>query len=111
MENMLKFCTWNVRGLKNDKKRKSILRILKNEKFDIIALQETYLNSEDIKMLEKEWGSTLIHYSPGTKNSKGIITLFNKTFQEEDIHLLEIGDRFVTSLITFQNTKITIING
>ena len=53
--------TLNIRGLKNKTKRISVFKLLKQWKYDVIALQETYLSNSDIPEVEKRmgWGVAL----------------------------------------------------
>ena len=80
----LKILTLNVRGLKNKKKRRSLFDSFKLKQFDIICLQETYLSSEVIDQIQKEWGG-IVHSSEGVGRSKGILTLFNKNLNNFQI--------------------------
>ena len=52
------FTTLNVRGLRNDQKRKSTFTWLNRNNSHIIFLQEVYCNDNDIVKWEKEWGGT-----------------------------------------------------
>ena len=47
--------TINVRGLRDNLKRKQVLSFLKNSKHHIICLQETHEYAVDNKKWEKEW--------------------------------------------------------
>ena len=59
--NDLKILSLNVQGLRNNYKLKSVLRTLKQEKVDIVLLQETYLMEKDLPMIEKLWDGP-IHF-------------------------------------------------
>ena len=50
----ISICSLNAHGLKDNLRRKTIIRYLKKQSFDIIALQETYLNNDEIRKFEKE---------------------------------------------------------
>ena len=58
-------------------KRKTLFRLIREDKISFAALQETYLANEDLNILQKEWPET-IHLSAGTRRSKGLITMFDK---------------------------------
>ena len=94
----LKIATFNIQGLRSDKKLKSVIEMLKKEKFDIIFLQETYITSEKLPLLEKLWGGE-IHLSEGTTRSKGSITLFSRKHKKEDIELVNKEQRILISKI------------
>ena len=105
----LKIFSLNVRGLRNPRKRRILFHAIKKEKFDIICFQETYLTENDRKTIEKEWSHSF-HLSGGSKNSKGLLTLFNKTIPVENITLKSSNDRCLISQISFNNTFVTFLN-
>ena len=61
--------TYNVYGLANTIKRKSIFRYLKNERYDIIFLQETHSTQMDERLREMDWGE--ISYGVFIQSNKG----------------------------------------
>ena len=104
-----KCLTLNVQGMRNPKKRKALFRQFNLQNINIIALQETYLLDEDIEVIEKEWQGTF-HLSQGTKRSKGLLTLFDKSFSNSNINILDKSDRILTSAITMNDETIIISN-
>ena len=56
----------NVRGLREQSKRRSILSYLKDQKSKLYFLQETYSEVNDEIIWRNEWGGK-IFFSPGTK--------------------------------------------
>ena len=54
----MKIITFNRSGLRNTKKRNYVFKILKKEKADIIALQETYLLGKEKPMIDLGNSST-----------------------------------------------------
>ena len=52
----LKVITLNIRGLRDTKKRQSLVYWLKNKQIDIAFLQEIYLNDKFCSKLDREWG-------------------------------------------------------
>ena len=75
MMDSFNICSLNVRGFKTNLKRKNIIRFLKRQSYDILALQETYLNDEEIYKFEKEM-NLFYHHASGVGRSKGLITVF-----------------------------------
>ena len=73
----MKIITFNTSGLRNTKKRNSVFKILKKEKADIIALQETYLLGKEKPMIEAEWGGKAV-IGQGTVRSMGQMILISK---------------------------------
>ena len=62
----------NVRGIRDQIKRRSILSYLKDQKANIYFVQETYLERADENIWRNEWGGELF-FSHGTKHSKGVL--------------------------------------
>ena len=110
IEQSLKISTLNVRGFKNKKKRTTLIRTFKDDHSDIIALQETHhLSDSERDELKLQWGGT-VHYSWESNRSKGLVTLFNKKFAEEDISLVFKSDRVLISSIMINKDKLFVIN-
>jgi len=53
-----------------------LFRWLRNYKYDVIFLQETYSTQNVEAIWKSEWGGNII-YSHGTNHSKGVAVLFN----------------------------------
>lgn len=69
------FSSLNVRGLKNNIKRKAIFLFCKEIKANLILLQETHSNKDDEKFWKQQWGDNIL-YSHGTSHSAGVMILF-----------------------------------
>ena len=66
----------NVRGLRNQVKRRSIFRFLKDQNYLFYFLQETYSKPDDEIIWKSEWGSD-IFFSHGSTHSRGVCILIN----------------------------------
>ena len=128
---VLKFLSLNVRGLRNEEKRRSIFSYLKNQKANVYLLQATFSNSKDEKIWAAEWGGQ-IFYSYGSNHSKGVCVLIkpNSPLHVEIVEL-DINGRFIilslktpgeinlnvvvvyapTDPILFSNVESAVING
>ena len=104
-----KCLTLNVQGIRNPKKRRALFRQFSLMNINIVALQETYLVDDDIELIEKEWPGTF-HLSQGSKRSKGLLTLFDKSFCNDNMRILDKSDRILTSSLTVNNETIIITN-
>lgn len=71
------FISINVRGLKNNVKRKAIFLFCKEEKAEIIFLQETHSQKDDETFWKTQWGDQLF-FAHGTSHSAGVLVLFNR---------------------------------
>ena len=59
MASRVKIMSLNVRGLRNQVKRRSIFSYLKNQKATLYCLQETFSNENDEKIWSAEWGGQM----------------------------------------------------
>lgn len=73
----LKVTSFNVRGLRNEIKRRKIFNFLHEHKFDVIMLQETHSTRDDCRFWEAEWGGK-IFFSHGSSAAKGTAILIRK---------------------------------
>ena len=105
----LKILTLNVRGLRNKKKRYTLFQLVKEGKYDIIALQETHFTENSINIIENEWGKNF-HYSAGTNRSKGLITLFGDSITINETSCLVAEDRMLISSIHCKSEHLVIAN-
>ena len=103
----LNIISMNVRGIRNTKKRRSLFSYFKNNKFDIISLQETHLTNKDTNIIEAEWGPNF-HISEGTLHSKGMLTLFGFSIKSDDIRLGFKDNRCLVSLISIDDVDVAI---
>ena len=103
------FCSMNVRGLNQMRKRRQLFRWLHNNKFDNF-LQETF-SSRDIETVWKsEWGGDIL-YSHGTNHSRGVMILFNPKLVKHVDHVeADKYGRFLLLQVTIHNTSFYLCN-
>ncbi|KAJ8042775.1 hypothetical protein HOLleu_09631 [Holothuria leucospilota] len=78
---MIKFCTFNVNGLKDDLKRRRVLQFFKLFQFDIIFLQEFHFNCNvDVSKFQREWGRRVFVSTSPSAHFSGVGILFNPKF-------------------------------
>ena len=105
----LNFCSLNVRGIRNEKKRRNIFNKIKKSNNDIIAIQEAHFTDDDKHIIDREWGENY-HFSEGTNRSKGLITLFNRNIKKEMTEISGKNDRMITSKIKVGESSIYVVN-
>jgi exonuclease III len=66
--------SFNVRGIQNERKRRSIFRFIKRNTIDICLLQETYGTAIDENLWKNQWGGD-IYFSHGAYNARGTMIL------------------------------------
>ena len=81
---MIKICTLNTRGLRDNKKRGDLFSYLKKEQYDICFLQETYITTKDIGKWKLEWGKHFFA-CPHMNNSRGLVILISKSLEISNI--------------------------
>ena len=108
---VLKFLSLNVRGLRNEEKRRSIFSYLKNQKANVYLLQETFSNSKDEKIWAAEWGGQ-IFYSHGSNHSKGVCVLIkpNSPLHVEIVELDVNGRFIILCLKTPGEINLNVVN-
>ena len=72
----IKVGTFNIRGLKNLKKRRIFFTYLKAKSFDIICLQETHATKNEEYFWQTHFGGKIL-YSNGTPRSCGVAILIS----------------------------------
>ena len=105
----LNIVSMNVRGLRNAKKRRSLFLQFKNNNYDVIGLQETYLTNNDINVIENEWGHNF-HISEGTTHSKGLLTLFGSSIKACDVNIATKNERCLVSNIVIDKVQFCVAN-
>ena len=100
----------NVRGIRDQIKRRSILSYLKNQQANIYFLQETYSERADENIWRNEWGGELF-FSHGTTHSKGVCILINPVSQPKiDYYYASDSGRIVLITITLNGQKLSLCN-
>ena len=59
----------NVDGLRDSKKRAKLFEFFTNSNYDIILLQETHVQNEDIVPWSREWQGSYADWNPGPSTS------------------------------------------
>lgn len=100
----------NVRGIRDQVKRRSIFSYLKDQKGKFYFLQETYSDLNDEIIWKNEWGGD-IFYSHGTKHSKGVCILIDTTMQIKVENIFrDNSGRIVLITIVHNSVKLSLCN-
>ena len=75
--------TVNINGINKDNQRKEFYQILNNKKLDIIFIQETHTNGEEIYKIRKGWNGKSIWHSGTYPKNSGVVILFSKSLNIE----------------------------
>ena len=103
---VVKVLTLNVKGLRNDVKRRAMFNYCRS-RADIICLQETHSEITDEHKWHLEWGAPII-FSHGKTNSKGVCIMFRKgiDFKKQ----FEENGRVVSCSYECDNKTINLVN-
>ena len=106
----LKVATFNVDGINNFNKRNSIFEKLKEEKIDIIFLQETHVELKNIREVKEHWqGKSIWNPGPSGK-SRGTAILFGGNKVTIQNTTTDETGRLIVAKIKIQNDIIQLIN-
>lgn len=108
--------TWNVRGLRDNKKRNKVFSWIKKHTNSnaLVMLQETHSLLKDESLWRNEYGSDIV-YSHGTNDSRGTMILLGKgleyKFKDKSKQIIcDSNGRYVILDIEIQDTPFVIIN-
>ena len=105
----IKIISFNAHGLRSHKKRRTLFHLFKKNRYDIICLQESHLLKSDSHLIQREWASRF-HIAEGSKNSKGLLTLFSKTLDDVSISIVKENERCLISKINSNDMNFNIVN-
>ena len=106
----IKIGSFNVKGLRNNIKRRKIFQHLHQRSFDIICLQECHCCVNDEQIWRSEWGGKAF-YSHGSKDSRGTMILVRKKapIKTGKLSIDEEGRRISLELI-YEDMHINLTN-
>ena len=104
----LEFITFNVRGLKKNK-RTALFNFLKEPRLSVIALQETHLGRKDVEDVKREWSGS-VHYSEAEGRSKGLLTLFGRGIDKEKVELVHSENMILLSRVNIMDQWLYCYN-
>jgi hypothetical protein len=102
--------TYNIRGLRDNKKRTRLFSLFKNKLKGIIFLQETHAVPGDQPTWQKEWGNR-IYMSYGTNQARGVAILMSNNIEYEiDNVETDSEGRYISLEGTFNGHKLCLLN-
>ena len=100
----------NVRGIRDQVKRRSIFHYLKDDNSKIYFLQETYSQPEDEIIWKNECGGE-IFFSHRSKHSKGVCIFLQPTVQNKiNYSFSDKGGRIVLITCVLNSLKLSLVN-
>ena len=104
--------TFNRNGINNHRKLKDVFYYLRQQKADIIFLQETHLKFEAERFITSGWGFDCFLLGVNT-NKNGVAILFNNTFKCYFFNTVRDPNGWVLRLLNKTNKQIkrmTLVN-
>ena len=105
----VKIYSANVSGLKNENKRKTVLKNFKKLKSDFILIQETHLNENENLRMEKEWNASAF-FSAGGERTRGTAILSANYHNEIFFEHADANGNFNILATKTKEQKFLIIN-
>ena len=100
----------NVRGIRNDFKRRKLFEWLKQKENTIILLQETHSTEDIERQWRSEWGYDC-YYSNYNRNSRGVMILLRTNFEGEVVEIRRDQEgRIIILIIKLNNMLFTVAN-
>lgn len=88
----LKLCSWNIRGLRGNVKRRKVYSLLKREGVDVSLLQGSHLKENE--HLKYSWVGQ-VYFSSFTTSSRGVVILIHKNLPFQLMCIKDKYGRFV----------------
>ena len=106
---MCKVISLNVRGIRDQAKRRSIFAYLKDQKASIYFLQETYSELKDETIWQNEWGGKM-YFSHGSRHSKGTCILIDPSITYNVQYSFSNNSGRITPLtFSMQSFKVVLV--
>ena len=96
----IKCLSINCHGLRDPAKRLRILAWLKEQRCDVVFLQETHLVADHKPSIQREWDG-FVYLSPGQAHGAGVISLFAKHLNITLVStFLQLNDKLFNKIVT-----------
>lgn len=105
----LKLFSLDVRGLNTYKKRTPLFDWLKNDKYDVIFLQETHFVKQQEYYFNSRWFGEIVNCFSESVHSKGVSVLLNSKIEIIN-HYKSVDDRRLLISINYNYQKLTLVN-
>ena len=97
-------------GLSVAAKRRDLFQYVGSKHFDIIGLQDTHINPKFDSFIKSEWGFEA-YFSSYTTNSRGVMVLFNNTFEHKVNRVkTDKNGNFIILELNIDGKNITLVN-
>ena len=105
----LKIVSLNVRGLRDNTKRKAMFLFIRKTDANIILLQETHSSDTDSTFWKSQWGDQA-YFSHASHRSAGVSFLFNRFTGDILEHFNSEDGRWIIVVVKLDNSLFLICN-
>jgi exonuclease III len=106
----IKICSYNVRGINGDTKRRDVLEYLKKMNTNIYCIQDIHCGKQQTNNFESDWEGEMI-ISSGTSNSRGVAILLSKNFEYNIIETKsDPNGNYIALKIRMLQSEFSLIN-
>ena len=105
-----KIVSLNVRGIRDEQKRKQIFAYMRNIHADIVVLQETHSVQEDVRLWKKQWGQDAYFSHSSTKSGGTCILINNNNGYQTKSIACDKNGRYVIVEVTDKDRTYLIVN-
>ena len=110
MASILHLITVNVQGLRDKQKRNRFYEWSKNQKANVILVQETHFSDELIPYIRSEWKGEILH-SIGTSQSRGVSIFIHEKLHAEIIDsVIDNNGRYIITNLKINDNVYCITN-
>lgn len=101
--------SFNVRGLRDNMKRKALFLFCKNKKAHCIMLQETHSSEDDEKFWSSQWGDKIL-FCHGSNRSAGTAILFHNSPGKVVLHKTCANGHWIICVLTIDDLFVIVAN-
>lgn len=102
--------TVNVQGLRDKNKQKRVFEWSKQQRANILYLQETHLTTDIIQNFNNQFNRTVLH-SCGTSNGRGVAVLIHTSDSHNILSVhCDTGGRFILANIEIDKNCYSLTN-
>ena len=106
----IKCLSINCHGLRDPAKRLRILAWLKEQRCDVVFLQETHLVADHKPSIQREWDG-FVYLSPGQAHSAGVISLFAKHLNITLVsNYVDPSGRLLNTVVEIEDQRLQFCN-
>ena len=105
----IKVMTYNVRGLRDYRKVAALSHWFHCNRLSIVCLQETYLDNNDMAVLNRHFPSASVYLSPGSSYSCGVVTIVSDSLASS-LAYASLDGRLLSVRVSYDTLQLSVTN-